>query len=202
MRLPLGTFWCIHCPLQLEFTIFSEFVGPKEKDLDLDVSDDQIFKNRMSKSEISALPKFCNHESGSPSEVSVYNKQVSLRMIIKIQTIIRQHPCSMYGMRTSPFLYEHFMQQHQNMLIFLYRSCILTDFDVQGWASPSLPLEIDKRNKFIIYLTHWDEILYYYITVFVHLGQCNIFNLLQIGISYPLDYKQACQMIMWPTSIM
>ena len=76
----------------LELTFFSEFVGPKEKDLDLDVSDDQIFKNRMSKSEISALPKFCNHESGSPSEVSVYNKQVSLRMIIKIQAIIRQHP--------------------------------------------------------------------------------------------------------------
>ena len=102
-----------------KFTIFSEFVGPKEKDLDLDVSDDQIFKNRMSKSEISALPKFCNHESGSPSEVSVYNKRVSLRMIIKIQAIIRQHPRSMYDARTSPFLYEHFIQQHQNILIFL-----------------------------------------------------------------------------------
>ena len=94
---------------------FSEFVGPKEKDLDLDVSDDQIFKNRMSKSEISALPKFCNHESGSPSEVSVYNKLVSLWIIIKIQTIIRPHPCSMYDVQTSPFLYE----QHRNILIFL-----------------------------------------------------------------------------------
>ena len=59
-------------------------------------------------------------------------------------------------------LYEHFIQQHLNKLIFLYGSCILTDFDVQGWASPSMPLEIDKRNKFIIYLFRYlIEIKYY-----------------------------------------
>ena len=128
----------------------------------MDVSDDQIFKNRMSKSEISALPKFCNHESGSPSEVSVYNKQVSLWVIIKIQAIIRQHPCCIYDVRTSPFLYENFIQQHRNILIFLYGSCILTDFDVQGWATPGLSLEIHKRNKFIIYLfIYLIEIKYY-----------------------------------------
>ena len=59
-------------------------------------------------------------------------------------------------------LYENFIQHHRNIPIFLYGSCILTDFDVQGWASPSLPLEIDKRNKFIIYLFRYlIEIKYY-----------------------------------------
>ncbi|XP_067948943.1 RNA-binding protein 41-like [Watersipora subatra] len=42
------------------------FVGPREKDKDLDVSDDSIYSNRLSLEEIKLLPKFSSYSPGSP----------------------------------------------------------------------------------------------------------------------------------------
>lgn len=54
----------------LTVLISSEFVGPKERDPDLDVSDDAIFTNRLTIEEIKELPKFSNYERGKTSEVN------------------------------------------------------------------------------------------------------------------------------------
>ena len=51
------------------FVYFLEFVGPKEKDPDLDVSDDAIYENRLSIEEIKMLPKFVDYAAGNPSKV-------------------------------------------------------------------------------------------------------------------------------------
>ena len=49
--------------------IFIEFIGPKPKDYDLDVSDELIYTNRKSAVEIRQLPKFSNYQPGDASEV-------------------------------------------------------------------------------------------------------------------------------------
>lgn len=47
----------------------TDFIGPKPKDYDLDVSDELIFTNRISVEEIRQLPKFSDYHPGEPTEV-------------------------------------------------------------------------------------------------------------------------------------
>lgn len=54
------------------FTTVSEFIGPQAKDPDLSVSDDQLYRNRLTDEEIKQLPKFSNYNPGKPTQV-IYN---------------------------------------------------------------------------------------------------------------------------------
>lgn len=64
--------------------MFTELIGPKEKDKDLDISDNFIYSNRMSMEELKLLPKFANYDPGPQSKVSGSNNFSVLYLFVSV----------------------------------------------------------------------------------------------------------------------
>ncbi|KAF6037316.1 RBM41 [Bugula neritina] len=76
-------------PVTPKLAASAEFVGPKPKDADLDVSDEDLVTNRLTIAEVKQLPKFANYHKGQPSPV-LYVKNLG-------STVKQEHLMHLFG---------------------------------------------------------------------------------------------------------